>query len=351
MWRLDELAAEARRNLGPRHAMTGVLAFLVLAAVLTFVVVQAQQALDQEAQRRAGGSLVWTISADDGTTLPGTTCTRLSLTPGIAAAGGVAATAPGPFYPYPGARPVQASGLTATAVQVFDPTAAPGTATLGADLQALGTVGPRGWLHDADGNRIVQLQTTVSDTVPLGLLTSGITVPAPGDAPLTQCWIRTTPGAVDAGRDLLAYAFAGLPASITPFSPPATDVLGPADQWRAAIGLHPWAVGAILLGLVGALVTWSRRTELAVYRAFGTTTATLTALVAIELALVLVPALAAAVLATTTLLAATIGAVTIPVLTVALTQAAAAALTGYALAVALTPPVLRGRVTDQLKDR
>lgn len=351
MWRPDELAAEARRNLGPRHAMTAALAFLVLAAVLAFVVVQAQQALAQEAQRRVGGSLVWTITADDGITFPGTACTRLALVPGIAAAGGVTATAPGPFYPYPGSRSVQAVGLTGSAVQVFYPDAPPSTATLGADLQSLGTVGPGGWLHDADGDRVARLDTTVPATVPLGLLTSGVTVPAPADAPLSQCWIRTEPGAVETGHDVLAYTFTGLPATIAPFSPPAADVLGPADQWRAAVALQPWAVGAILLGLVATLATWSRRTELAVYRAFGTTTATLTTLVAVELALVLAPALAAAVLVTTTVLAATNGGIASPVLTVALTQAAAAALAGYALAVAFTPLVLRGRVTDQLKDR
>jgi hypothetical protein len=351
MWRPDELSAEARRNLGPRHTMIGVLAVLVLSAVLAFVITQAQQALTQEAQRRAGGSLVWTIAADEGTTLPGTTCTRLGLVPGVAAAGGIAATAPGPFFPYPGARPIQVIGASANAVQVFHPTAPPATATLGADLQALGTVGLGSWLLDAEGQRTIHVDALVPASVPIGLLTSAITVPVAPDAPLSQCWLRMEPGALDTGRDIAAFAFTGLPATITAFSPDATDVLGPADQWRAAIALHPWAVGALLLAAVSLLVTWSRRTELAVYRTFGTPTSTLTALVAIELALVLLPAAATAILLTVTTLTVLTGGITTTVLTTALTQTLAATLAGYATALALTPLALHGKVTDHLKDR
>jgi len=54
-------------------------------------------------------------------------------------------------------------------------------------------------------------------------------------SPLSQCWSRTDPGAIETGHEVLAHTFTGLPATIAPFSPPATDVLGPADQWRAAV--------------------------------------------------------------------------------------------------------------------
>lgn len=352
MWRPDELAVEARRNLGPAHAVLGVLAAAVIAAAIALVLLQGHRALAQEAERRAAGSLVWTATASDAvTSLDGTTCARLSTLPGVAAAGGQVSQAPTGMYAFPGARPLPVIGLTPGAVQVFAPTAPWAATTVGADLAALGEIGPGSWLVDSTGARVVQIDTLLG-SAPVGALSSAVTIPAAPDAPLDACWLRMQPAAVAYGRDVLLAAYPGGAATITPFVREQAGQITPLQQWERTIALRPWLAAGAVIAVTAGLLLWSRRTELAIYRAFGTPRSALLALVTTELTLVLIPALAGGVLLASVAFAAwTRTGAPGPLIATALAQGVAAALLG--LAVALVPAVLvtRGGLTDVLRDR
>lgn len=352
MWRPDELAGEARRNLGPAHAALTVLMTLVLCGVLLYVLVQGQQALDQEVDRRAAGAFVWTATAaDENAPLSGLACTRLGALPGVAAAGGVSAAPIGPLYAFDGSRtPVPAAGLTPGAISVFVPGAAPDETAIGGDLLSLAGAGPGQWLMDDRGIRAARPTLVVSDA-PVGLLTSTVTVPVGADSPIISCWLRMEPGAVGAGGDLLSFAFPNGQALIAPFLPESAGVLTPAEQWRAAMAVQPWLVGGVLIAGAIGLTTWTRRTELAVYRTFGTTRAEQMFLTAVEIGLMAIPAAAASLLGAVVVAAARWHGVPPTLVGSAAAQASAALLVGVAAGTALTPLVQRGSLAETLRDR
>ena len=352
MWRPDQLATEARRNLGPAHAVFGCLAAVVIAAAVALILVQGQRALTQETQRRDAGWLVWTATPSDAVaSLDGATCARLTALPGVAASGGQTAETPTGLFAFPGARPLPVVGLTPGAVQVFSPSTPWATTTIGADLAALGEVGPGSWLVDASGTRVVQVRNLI-ESAPVGLLSSSVTVLAPADSPLASCWVRMDPSAVDYGRDVLLAAYPGGSANVAPFMREQAGQVTPLQQWQRTVALRPWLVAGCLIAVTAGLLLWSRRTELAIYRAFGTPRLALLALVEAELGLVLLPALAGGILlgALGFATAARSGAPTSLVAT-ALAQATAASLVGLVLALIPTLLVARGGLTDVLRDR
>jgi len=352
VWRPDQLAGEAYRNLGPAHVVLGLLLALIVAGVAGYVGVQAQQALGQEAELRAAGSLVWVAAAsDEGRSLDGTACGRLGAIPGVAAAGGVAASSVGPVYAFSGSRtPVRAVGLTPGALQVFVADAPPATPTLGRDLAALAGVGAGQWLIEDTGERTIHLEAVVDDA-PSSLLTSTVTVPVLADTPLDACWIRMKPGAVAAGGDLLSFTYPDGQAVITRFLPEATGVLRPVEQWRAAMAVQPWLVGAAVIAITVVLVNWTRRTEHAVYRTFGTTRPALLLMITVELLLVALPAVAGAAVVASALAAIRWQGLPGAVLEVAVTQALASLLTGLIAGTALTPLLQRSDLAEVLRDR
>lgn len=352
MWRPDQLAVEARRNLGPAHAVLGLLTAVVVGPILAFLLLQGHRALLQEAERRAGGSLVWTATATDPTApLDGGVCTRLVTLPGVAASGGQSAAPLPALSAYPGGRALPVVGLTPGAVQVFVPSAPWAAVTVGSDLAVLGEVGPGSWLIDAQGARVSAVGTLLVGA-PVGALSSSVTVPVLPGAPLAECWVRLEPAAVDHGRDILMSAFPNGTAAVAPFLREQAGAVAPLQQWRRAVGMEPWLVGGALIAATATLLLWTRRTELAVYRAFGTPRSTLLVLVAGELVLVLVPALAAGVLlGSVGFAAAARSGASSALVAVALAQASAAVLVGLAAAVLSAGIVVRGGLTDVLRDR
>ncbi|NHT18048.1 FtsX-like permease family protein [Cellulomonas sp. IC4_254] len=352
MWRPDELLVEARRNLGPAHAVLGVLSALVSAAVVTLLLLQGGAALHQESARRAAGALVWTATASEPSVpLDGAACTRLTGLPGVAVSGGVAAEPPTELRAFPGGSPLPVTGLTGGAAQVFVPSAPWAAATVGAELAALGEVGRGSWLVDAAGSRAVQV-TEVLDAAPVSALSSGLTVPVTSDAPLSACWVRMDPGAAPHGGDVLVGAFPDGVASVSPYLRDQEGVLTPVERWRSTVHLQPWAVGGAVIAATALLALWARRTELAVYRTFGTPRSVVVALAAVELIFVLVPAAAAGVLLGAAACAVVTGAgAPWDLAGTAVAQAAAAASTGVLLTVLLAPLTVRQRLTDTLRDR
>lgn len=352
MWRLSAVVSEARRNLGPAQVALGLLLGLIVAGVLGYTILAAQQALEQEAERRSAGSLVWmATAADENLPLDGAACSRLGGWPGVAAAGGVAIQSPGPMYAFAASEnPVPVTGLTPGALAVWAPSISPDATTLGADLEALGGVGMDQWLVDETGTRTIQ-PTVRIETAPVSALTSTVTTPVAADTPVIACWLRMEPGAYASGEDLLRFAFPGNQAMVAPFLGQVEGVLTPAEQWRADMALQPWFVGAVVIAAAVLLVGWTRRTEYAVYRTFGTTRGTVTAMTAVELVLIAVPAVAVAVLLVAVAAAARWHGVPAPVLGVGLAQAAAAVLTGLAIGIGLTPLLIRSELSQTLRDR
>jgi hypothetical protein len=330
----------------------GVLATLVLLGVMGYCLVAAQQALHQEADRRAAGSLIWIATpVDPALPLDGRTCTNLGSWPGVVAAGGVASRTSEPIYAYPGSRTqVPVAALTPGALRVFVPEAPAGTVALGGDLIALGTAAPGQWLYGSQDQPVLRPTLLVSSS-PLGLINSTVITTTLADTDISTCWIRMEPGAVSSGNDVLSFAFPSDEAFVTPFLENPTGVLTPSQQWRAAIGAHPWLIGAAVIAASAILLAWTRRAETAVYRTFGTTRTALTAMTAVELATTLIPSLAAAVLGASVLAAARWGAVPKEVVLLALAQGAAATITGLAIAAGVSGLLARGDITQALRDR
>lgn len=352
MWRPDHLAVEARRNLGPAHAVLGALTAVVTGAVVALVLLQGTAALGQEADRRAAGAQVWTATASEPTApLDGAACARLTALAGVARSGGVAAQPPTDLRAFPGGSPLPVTGLTPGAAQVFVPSAPWSAATVGAELTALGEVGQGSWLVDGAGARAVRVSAVIDDA-PVSALSAGLAVPVAPDAPLATCWLRMEPGASDLGGDVLTAAFPDGAALVSPFLREQAGALSPVARWRSTIDLQPWAVGGAVIGVTAVLALWARRTELAVYRTFGTSRVVVVCLAAAELALVLVPATAAGLVLGALVLAAVTGAGAPSALVgTAAAQAGAAALTGLVVTVVLAPVTVRQGLTDTLRDR
>jgi hypothetical protein len=258
---------------------------------------------------------------------------------------------PSGLHAFAGGRALPLVGLTAGAVQVFSPGAPVGVPTIGAELAVLGEVGAGSWLVDDEGRRVVQVGALVRDA-PVGAIGSTVTVPVLPDAPLAQCWVRMDPAAVDQGHDVLLGAFPSGSVTVSPFLLDQPGQVTPLEQWQRTVAVQPWALAGGVIAVTAGLVLWSRRAELAVYRTFGTPRSALLALVTLEHALVLAPALAAGTLlgALGFAAAARTGAPG-PLVATALAQAGAAGLVG--LVGALLPALLvtRGPLTETLRDR
>lgn len=347
MWKAGELVQEAWRNLGVRHLILALTAFLVAGAMTYLSLQAASSAIDQVLERRAAGALVWEATAKEPTGLPGPACHRLNALPGVRAAGGVLVDSQ--EYRLP-------SGQRAAVLLVQPPTlnvwnngppltldkaligrgyeqvgaASVGTQVLGSagPLEVVGRLPPE-IAHD-------QLQSSI---VMAGLVTE----------PVHQCWVKMAPGAAASGGNLLEHVF-GADATVAPHLRASTGLLEPLQQWQGLAGTRPWLFAGLALGLVGAVVAWTLRSDLAVYRAFGTPMAQCLLLYWLELTFSAIPGSA---LGTSTALLT--WAATQPVhaeaLPVALSWSAAAVAIGLGLSTVSVLFTAGGTLSEQLKDR
>ncbi|WP_123369992.1 hypothetical protein [Cellulomonas sp. PhB150] len=334
------------------HLVLGLVGSIVAGALIALLLVQGSHAINQESARRAAGSLVWTATATDlATPLDGTTCTRLAVLDGVAAAGGQSSTGLPELSAFPGGQPLPLTGLTPGAAQVFAPRAPWAATTVGADLAALNEVGDGSWLIDQEGARAQQVTAVISQA-PIGALTSSVVVPIAPDAPLDACWIRMNPAAVAYGHDILATAYPDGVAAVAPFVRQQAGDVPPAQVWKRTVDQQPWLLAAAAVAAAAALALWARRTDLAVYRTFGTPRSAVVMLVVIENTLALAPAPAAGTLLGVLAHAMVTGSGALPALVVtAVAQAVAATLTALLIGVGLTIAATRGNVTDILRDR
>lgn len=351
-WRPKELFTEALRNLGPTHLGVGlVLTFLLTVfGLLTFD--QARTALEQEWGRQDLGGLVWLAAATPEAPLDGTTCESLNRYGGVAAAGGTTLASAPSVRTLPQTPSIPTKGITPNALKVWATTSSTTGVILGVDLEQLGVLSVGSRIQDSNGNEAT-VQTRTAPTVRPDQFTSHLLVISQPNQPLLDCWIRMEPGAVQHGEEILKYAFGSVPgAQIKPYLSSSSGSATPGQQWHSFADKVPWIPSAALLALVLAFGVWSRRTELAIYQAFGSARSIVAALISIETVLIVVPALAAAVLLTVTLAAVTVhsplGADTVSLIWRTLTSTA---LLGFALGTPLAVLATTGRVTDQLKDR
>lgn len=350
-WRPNELVREATRNIGPRHLISGVLVTLLLTGLALLSSSQAFSSLEQEADRQGAGSLVVLVAADGERPLNAATCESMNASAGVEAAGGIAATRPPPAQAFAGSAPVTTEYVTPHAIRVWDPTSTTATTVVGADLSATGAVGPGTVLLWPDGAQ-TRVASELTPSVPVTRLRSGVLVPRTTDTALSECWVRMSPGAVDYGVTLASYVFRDAGAQIVPFTTLSPGVKSPSQQWHAYADAQPWVVGALMLALVAGLTTWTRRTELAIYRAFGTGRAAITFMLLIEQAVVLLPSMIVASLLAT-LGSAAIAGHRLPPDVPWLINAtiAAAGLLGYALSAITCQLGVAGGLAEQLKDR
>ncbi|WP_341360909.1 hypothetical protein V5H98_07380 [Georgenia sp. M64] len=351
-WHLRELAHEAWANQGPRQLILALIALGTLAGIAILTGLQAIRAIDQESARREGGSLVWMAIADEDAALDSVVCDDLNDGRGVAAAGGVFAAMPPTLTAFSGGPPVPTAYVTPRATTVWTPHDLSGQVVLGRDLAKTRSVGVGSALRTADGASTVIVDAQTTGAVAHAGARSRVLIPrAPGGL-LTECWVRMEPGAINSGENLLRFAFAGEHADIVPFTPAISGVLSPSQQWRAFAATYPWVAGGVVLGLVGVLLAWSRRSELAVYRTFGTTRAEVALMLWIEAAIAMVPAAFLAATAAMLYLSAIEGGPVLREVLVVLARTIGAA---AAIALALIPPgavvAMRGRLVDQLKDR
>lgn len=350
-WRLRELAREATSWSGPRQVLLVAFVIVVLTGVGLVTSLFAHRSLDQEAERRDAGGLVWEALGPEGAPLDAGACDGLMRADGVSAAGGVLVGEQRGFVLFEGGRPLPTVQVTPGTVQAWSDQPVPTGILLGADLQALELVEVGSPLLDPAGALRTTVAGRVPSAVPASVLRSSLVVRSAAIGQVTTCWARMDPGAFEMGSDVMGAAFAGSGALIRPYL--RTDFgPSPAQRWREYTGLAPWAGGGLVISLAAAFVAWGRRSELAIYRTFGMSRIQTWLLLAIEsISLLMIGTSASFVLTiagTALLRGDTLGG---DVVGVAGGQVLAAALAATAIAPGCSILLLRGGVVDQLKDR
>lgn len=356
-WRVGELWTEARADLGPRVRAVGWIAGVTLAAAGIATASFALGATGQEDNLRRDGSLVVVVQYQESSdmaherTISGRACESLNSAEGVEAAGGrLIGTAPQPAT-FDGGPVLPAVYVTPHALRVWQPAAPLDEAVIGTDLEALGAATVGSHLLWPDGQTTV-IEARTPTSLPPSVLRSSVMIPHLADAPLAECWIRMTPGNLSAGLDLAAAVFAQSEVDVVPWLAEQTQTMNPSQQWHAIADWHPWLAVAVLLTVIVLIVTWTRRAETGIYRAFGTTNTELTLLISTEVAIVALPAaLWATVIAITGTALIADGPLSTDVVRLVVQVIASTTLLTLALTPIAARLALRGTILDQLKDR
>jgi hypothetical protein len=350
-WRLSELVREARGNLGPRQVLFGAVAVVVLSSLGILTGLSATRALEQERDRRAAGGLTWVADRSDERPLAAASCEALNRVDGVAAAGGVVDGIAVSVYPFVGANPLPVRQVTPHALAAWTDEHYGTTLVLGRDLEALGQAALGSTIVNESGTEVGIIGARLDPAVPVGALRASVLVTVAPTAPLSACWVRMQPGAYSVGGQVLGPAFAGQGARVSEFLP-ASRGPSPYERWADFAGIQPWIAAGALLVIVAALLAWTRRSELAVYRAFGTTRRQLAVVLWIEtLAVLVVAASLAGSLSLLVVGSADGGGLERDVSAIMLRLITAAAALTLAVAPALSVLMQRGNLADQLKDR
>ncbi|MCL2788018.1 MAG: hypothetical protein FWD59_05920 [Micrococcales bacterium] len=356
-WRLRELLTEARSGIGPRGIAVGLIALTGLAAAATVSGMQAEGAIRQENSLRRDGSLVVAVQYRDGEDmerqrpLKGRDCERLNGLGGVQAAGGILLERPPAPVPFPEGPGIPALHVTPHALTVWQAEAPMDEIVIGPDLEDLGTV-TVGTALIWDAGPAYQVGSRADAYIPHSGLRSAVMIPHHADANLSECWIKVSPGNQRLGLELATAVFSQAQVEIVPWLTAQTQTLSPTQQWHAFVDWHPWFAVAVFLALVIFVITWSRRSEMAVYRAFGTTNGELTLLITAETAVVLLPAaLVACAISVTVTAGLADGTIPTDLASVIVRILGSTTLLTLGLTPVAARLAIRGTIADQLKDR
>lgn len=292
MWKLRSLVREGLRNLGPRHLAVGLIAAGLIGSGGSLTAAQAASAVAQEqAIIQAGGTVWWIQSDASGEAIPARVCASLRTSGGVVGAGAVGES-PDLWRVVGLDSPVSVDLGTVGLWGAWGRQDLEGRIVVGSDVAELGQVGVGTVLTNSRGEVTVDARTDMR--VRPSRLRANVIIPNAGDFALSECWVRMEPAAFQSGRDLVVSAFAGYPVKIQAFANQVPAVLSPAQQWNRFASLSLWLYTGLLSGATVWLLAWTRRTELAVYRTFGTTRAELLVLIGTEAMLTLAPATAMA---------------------------------------------------------
>lgn len=181
----------------------------------------------------------------------------------------------------------------------------------------------------------------------------GIVIVAPPNGAADACWIEVLPGTEVAATDVVTTELTtgDAPVDVRPYRELDDYARDPLSELTQRPQAHAWAVIGALLVVVGWLGLWTRRSEIGLYRALGTTAPALVVMTAVETLLTTLPAAIAGLLWTVATIAATSQPPETQQVLIALRSVGSTvlvALTGVPLS---TLWLGRGQIADQLKDR
>ena len=355
-WRTVELLREGLGNLGSNAFRSLALAAIAAAALggLAFMELRQAGELTQFARDYQAGGAYVAIASVQGGGLSGARCQSLNGVHGVRAAGAMRGTGTVTFPSAPGVL-FQSADVTAGLLGVW----APGvTGPSGAGIlagSALATeLGIRAGLVariDANGPTYFSNVYDFSRRNPQAARWALSPVPPAGG--FDECWVEFSPGAYQAGREMLAARFAEGSADpvVRPYRRSDEFTRNPAAEWESRPQRRGWlAVPVVLFGL-GLVSAWFRRSESALYLAVGTRRAQLAVMATAEQWPLVGVGWAAGFVVAFALEAFITQQPTRDAALAALTTSGSAALLAIALLPWAAALVARGSIANMLKDR
>lgn len=294
MLRPREVVTEAVRNLGPRHWIV-FSSIALTSAILVYITAQvAWAALGAEQARRDAGGLVVVAESAGAGHLSVQDCERLNGLAGVGAAGGVYAEDPPVLAALRVRGTAPTLGVTVHAVDVWDESANGVTVVAGDDISDVLGLSAGVTLHVGATGEVPTLTvgSVLRPGVPVESLRSRVSVVIMNDEPLSTCWVRARPGFESIVQSVTAMELAGKPVVVTRFHPDPPDAPNPAALWESYTAKSPSILGGVAIALVALGVSWSRRSEFAVYRTFGVRRHDTAIMVFAETLIIAMPALA-----------------------------------------------------------
>lgn len=269
-WRLAVVVGEALANVGAAGARSAVLVAGLsgLFGALVFAELAFSGDVKAEIERfDAAGGRVAVVAGPDG--LDASRCEALRWNSNVVAAGG-----------WRNAGQIQISTspdvtfgrweVTGDVTRVWDPgsTSSSGTGYV-VGLAAARELGLRSgsWLApiDDDGGRVAVIDPTARNE----FAARAILVPSSSTGRVAQCWVEFRPGAFEAGLAWLPAHFAADEAEVRPNVSRGEFGVDPAAMLAGRPQRWAWVPVGIVGAAMIALMALFRRSETAVYRAFG----------------------------------------------------------------------------------
>lgn len=268
-WGIYQLFTEATRNVNRRRIPEFLLFALLFGSVGIYVAASATQAVELEAAARSQGSLVWIAVARDGFPIASKDCQDVQRSSGVVASGGPRSDATPALSIRPRGREVPSVFVLPDTLSVWS-IDKKGSIGLGAELIELQHLSTASQLFDvATGSPLSTDSFALAETVPVSMLRSRIVVPSAVLGSVSECWARFSPDSVASGRDVMSVALSAARPTITPFYTPSTTSLSPFELWGRDLQRYPAVIGGGVALLSMLLLLAARRSEIAIYYAFG----------------------------------------------------------------------------------